>query len=635
MKHPDFEELLSAYVNDELPVAQREFIEEHLSDCTDCRDILAEYMNIKRNISSLKELQPLPDISQVIMSQIKTVKEPTTKTDEKVLTTIIPKFLTRKRGLTGLMVFTLVIILAVTLPLLLGNNDNAVGSYVDIIKFNDITYLSKRGVQTSFAEEDLLYFDEVKFKIIGNVNTRDYRVKNGDASFLEEGTTIYSIKGYSPDFRLVAKTGTEMILYEADSNPHAKKGADLLDISGKVEYIGVNSGIDGTTELASITEEGLVTELVDMILEAPVDQTFRLHEGKQYVIAFYLNDGTVVKRGYSVRSGDLSRGIMLPDEFGEIIESITAVEMEAADEIVLTPSGYMYRANFHQQGVANPWLSIETVEIPLDNNGNTAYLRYRQYIVTEPGETRNNIIIVRTPENLDTGELNLNIANINTGIEVVQGEKWSGPGVRSIVLAITTSSDIQPGEYTFEIGIEIDGLDYGTLPCTINTMPGTFHSFLELSAHQVTLEEAEDVIGLAVPVPAYLPTNYEIQEIYAYGDEIIFLISDEEVNKELLDHTDAGGERQRYEFRCRIIITVRWIDNGFYIPPDKIPGTVVDINEGSGKIVQAKDRNDLWYYHQPYPDNVGVFELKISASKTISAKELIKIAESIVYIPLE
>jgi hypothetical protein len=104
----------------------------------------------------------------------------------------------------------------------------------------------------------------------------------------------------------------------------------LLDISGEVEYIGVNSAIDGTTELASIKEEGLILELVDMILEAPVDQTFRSRKGRQYVIAFYLNDGTVVKRGYSIGSGNLSRGIMLPEEFGRIIDSIITVAMEAA-----------------------------------------------------------------------------------------------------------------------------------------------------------------------------------------------------------------------------------------------------------------------------------------------------------------
>ncbi len=216
-------------------------------------------------------------------------------------------------------------LIAISLILQFGCDKSvAVIDWVDFIKFNDITYLGGRDVQATFTEEDLYYFDEIKFKVADNVNNPNYQSKNGDAAFLERGTLIYSISGYSPDFRLIAKTGTEMILYEADTNPHAKRGVDLLDISGKVEYIGVNSGIDGTTELVSIIEKGLVFQLVEMILEAPVDQTFRSHEGTQYFIAFYLNDGTVVKRSYYIGSGNLQRGIMLPDEFGRIIDSIIA-----------------------------------------------------------------------------------------------------------------------------------------------------------------------------------------------------------------------------------------------------------------------------------------------------------------------
>jgi hypothetical protein len=210
--------------------------------------------------------------------------------------------------------------------------------WVDFIKFDDITYLRRGEVRASFTDEDLYYFDEVKFKVADNVNDPNYRSKNGDAAFLEEGTTIYSIMGYSPDFRLIAKTGIEMILYEADTNPSAKKGADLLDIAGKVKYIGVNSGMDSTTELASINEEGRVFELIDMILNAPVDQTFRSHEGVQYFIAFYLNDGTVVKRSYYIRSGNLERGIMLPDEFGRVIDSIITPSSLPTSTPTLPPS---------------------------------------------------------------------------------------------------------------------------------------------------------------------------------------------------------------------------------------------------------------------------------------------------------
>lgn len=193
-------------------------------------------------------------------------------------------------------------------------------SWVDFIRFNDIMYVRKVVPLDSFAEEDLKYYDKTKRKLADNVDDLNYRSKNGDSAFLEEETPVYSIKGYSPDFRLIVKTETETRLYEADTNPHAKKGADLLDIGDKVEYIGINSPIDGKTELAPIREESLVSSLVELVLNAPVDQTVRSSGGSQLFIAFHLSDGTMVNRSFWSDTGELSRGIMLPDEFGRIIE---------------------------------------------------------------------------------------------------------------------------------------------------------------------------------------------------------------------------------------------------------------------------------------------------------------------------
>jgi len=194
-------------------------------------------------------------------------------------------------------------------------------NWVSFIKFNDIMYVRKVVPLDSFVEEDLKYYDKTKRKLADNVDDLNYRSKNGDAAFLKEGTSIYSIRGYSPDFRLIAKTEIEMRLYEADTNPHATKGADLLDIGGKVECIGINSPIDGKTELASIKEESLVSSLVEIVLNAPVDQTVRSSGGSQLFLAFHLSDGTMVNRSFRPDTGELSRGIMLPDEFGRTIES--------------------------------------------------------------------------------------------------------------------------------------------------------------------------------------------------------------------------------------------------------------------------------------------------------------------------
>jgi len=137
-------------------------------------------------------------------------------------------------------------------------------------------------------------------------------------------------------------------------------------------------------------------------------------------------------------------------------DSTTTATIESADDIVFTPGGCAYRANVHQQGVENPWPSVETVEVALQHNNNTINVRYRDYIVTEAGSTRNNLINVNVGT-WETVEVNLSTLNTNTGIEVTQGNQNCGrPGHYREVLVIKISPDVQPGEY------------YGTLTCTLN-----------------------------------------------------------------------------------------------------------------------------------------------------------------------
>jgi len=196
--------------------------------------------------------------------------------------------------------------------------------WVDFIRFNDITYI-RTVQQLPYSEDELVYFDEVQFRVDANIDTLGYQIKDGDAAYLNEGTRIYSIEGYSPDFRLVAKTGMELLLFEADTNPNARTGTDLMDIEGKVEYIGINSPVDGITELASITEQDMVFSLVEMVLDSPVDQTSRIYGSQQLFIMFHLRDGTRVNRSFWSDTGKLQRGIMLPDDFWEMIKPFVPV----------------------------------------------------------------------------------------------------------------------------------------------------------------------------------------------------------------------------------------------------------------------------------------------------------------------
>ncbi len=202
---------------------------------------------------------------------------------------------------------------------------NSIIDWIDFIQFGGITYQADRASYEHPLDDGDLgpEYGKVKVKYSDSVCDPWYRSKHGadgDAAFLEPGTPIYTMNGYKPEFRLVARRDDRLTLYVADTNPNAILGADLLDIGGKVSYIGVNSQTDGATELAAIKDPAQIEAMVSMVLDAPVDQDQRDHDGLLYFIAFHMNDGTTVVRAYWLDSGELSRGILLPDEFRIAVE---------------------------------------------------------------------------------------------------------------------------------------------------------------------------------------------------------------------------------------------------------------------------------------------------------------------------
>ena len=134
--------------------------------------------------------------------------------------------------------------------------------------------------------------------------------QDGDSTYLNPGTPVYAVRGYSPKFRLGTLEHGMVMLYVADTHPYAKTGADLLDIQGKVTAIDIVSRKDRETVLGAIDEGHAVEQLVGMILESPVDQGSREQDGPRYRLAMRLADGTNVVRSFWLESGELSRGIM-------------------------------------------------------------------------------------------------------------------------------------------------------------------------------------------------------------------------------------------------------------------------------------------------------------------------------------
>ncbi len=151
-----------------------------------------------------------------------------------------------------------------------------------------------------------------------------------------------------------------------------------------------------------------------------------------------------------------------------------AMGEEAPDDIVPTPGGGTYRANVHQQGVENPWPPIESVDVILGSGTDALNISYRDYIETEAGQIRNNIIRIVKEDGLFDSELTLYSTDISAGLELADGGRGVGlPGTLGAILVIEIAPDVSPGEYPLEIGLVINGKDYGTIPCTIEVIEDT------------------------------------------------------------------------------------------------------------------------------------------------------------------
>ena len=232
--------------------------------------------------------------------------------------------------------------------LLVSCSYSVTNDYIDFVKANGISYIGVdyfsggTGVGRVLVEADLgpEHF-RVKQMLSGESKGLDYRIADGDSAFVPAGEPVYSVKGYATTFRLGARRDGKLVLYEADSNPSAKTGRDLLDIEGKVVGIALVSGKDGRTILGRITDRSRIDDLVRLVLSAPVDQnpplassaprtplatpTVRIQiPNYGFSVAFQLADGSATQRHYDIANGVLHRGILVAGPFRSAVEELVA-----------------------------------------------------------------------------------------------------------------------------------------------------------------------------------------------------------------------------------------------------------------------------------------------------------------------
>lgn len=216
--------------------------------------------------------------------------------------------------------------------------------YIDFVRANGITYIggdytADERLGRPITDADLGAEQiRVKRRLADSGGSAE---SDGDAAFVSVGEPVYAVKGYAPMFRLAARRDGRLALYEADTNPSAKLGRDLLDIDGKVRSIALISGRDGRTVVGRISDPARVRELVGLVLAAPVDQRppptppraptptgeptpFFVRSITPSAVAFELVDGTATRRGYDVANGILHRGIRVAGAFRDAFNELVA-----------------------------------------------------------------------------------------------------------------------------------------------------------------------------------------------------------------------------------------------------------------------------------------------------------------------
>jgi hypothetical protein len=199
--------------------------------------------------------------------------------------------------------------------------------YIDFIQHGDIQYVAAFGARLGreLTEADLGPEQfRVKEAVARAGHGGGYMPRDGDAAFVPTGDPVYAVRGYKPSFRLAARHDGRLVLYEADSNPAAKTGADLLDIEGRVASIALLSPKDGLTVIGRISDPARVAQLVGLVVTGPVGTSHPPSSGPPAFVAFELMDGTATTRAYFVDTSTLSREIKVGQAFHDAIVDLLA-----------------------------------------------------------------------------------------------------------------------------------------------------------------------------------------------------------------------------------------------------------------------------------------------------------------------
>jgi hypothetical protein len=220
---------------------------------------------------------------------------------------------------------------------------------VDFVRFNDAVYLSsvyiaQDGQAADYRPLDVDDLGPVVGQVVSNrIDPADesaypnepceWSSAEGTAPLLTPGDDLYAVQSYATTFRLAARDGETIVLYQVWCNDLAEVGADLFDIFDRVERILVTGDLSEQSGWAVISEKSAVDTLVGMLLSgAVVPEELASTAPVSHQLIVYLDDGTSFRA--SVAPGEFLWGlgvVQVPEAFGAALEQAWGEHLSAAD----------------------------------------------------------------------------------------------------------------------------------------------------------------------------------------------------------------------------------------------------------------------------------------------------------------
>jgi hypothetical protein len=194
--------------------------------------------------------------------------------------------------------------------------------YVDAVTVGGRQFVSNPPVENPPLES---FLGELVTTVCFTLNAvtvgENFAHKDRDATFLAVGTPLHAIRGSDPRLRLTARTDMGLRLYEVNFVEGATTGAEVIDTDSAITAIGINSDSDGTTRLATISDEVHVRQLVEALAAAPVRSGAYVGDGARYFVEMDRADGSSTARAVWLDASVMYPNIELPASWSAAIRA--------------------------------------------------------------------------------------------------------------------------------------------------------------------------------------------------------------------------------------------------------------------------------------------------------------------------